>query len=133
MPKFSDDSIAQLATCDYRIQEVLNEAIKVVDFTILEGHRSFDRQRQLYESGSSLSKPGRGKHETFPSLAVDIAPYPIDFTYLPQYYYLAGVILTIASRLGIKMRFGGDWDMDGHMKPKGACLSDLGHFELMED
>jgi peptidoglycan L-alanyl-D-glutamate endopeptidase CwlK len=129
---FGEGSLKELQTLDYRLQKVLLEAIKICDFTILEGHRSKERQEDMYKKGLSNSKPGDGKHEPFPSLAVDIAPFPIDFEYLPQYYFLAGVILGIARQLNIKMRFGGDWDMDGHMKPKSKVLADLGHFELME-
>ena len=47
MPKFGSRSKKNLATCDERIQKVLNEVIKHVDCSVIEGHRSAERQNKL--------------------------------------------------------------------------------------
>ena len=49
MPKFGRSSRARLITCDKRLQKVFNEVIKYVDCSVLEGHRSGERQDKLFE------------------------------------------------------------------------------------
>ena len=49
MPRFGKRSKEKLATCDDRLQKVFNEVIKHVDCSVLEGHRSKERQNKLYE------------------------------------------------------------------------------------
>ena len=44
MAKFGKSSKKRLATCDERLQKVFNEVIKYVDCSVLEGHRSEERQ-----------------------------------------------------------------------------------------
>lgn len=129
---FSDKSKIQLATCDPRLQLIAGEAIKFIDFTVLQGHRSDDEQEALFKENKSLKRPGESKHNLYPSMAMDIAPFPIDFNYLPQFYYLAGIIMTIAWRMGIKIRWGGCWSGD-FSSIKSNSFNDLGHFEIMED
>ena len=78
MPKFGKTSRKRLATCDERLQKVFNEVIKHVDCSILEGHRSGERQNKLYDEGKTKVKFPKGRHNNNPSLAVDVARYPID-------------------------------------------------------
>ena len=53
MPRFGKSSKKRLATCDNRLQKVFNEVIKTVDCSILEGHRSAERQDKLFEEGKT--------------------------------------------------------------------------------
>lgn len=129
MAKLSDASIKKLATCDADLQLVIKAAIDFMDFTVLCGHRTNEEQEILFKQGLTKARAGESKHNVFPSRAVDLAPYPVDFNDSSRYYYLAGTIMTLASRLGIKMRFGGDWNMDKSFKDE--AFKDLGHFELM--
>ena len=130
---FGSKSLSALKTCHPDIQRVLNESIKYVNFSVLEGHRSNKRQNELYEQEVSKKKGGKGKHNKTPSEAVDTAPYPIHFEnehlYLARFYLLAGVIMTIAKQLGIKMRGGYDWDSDFDFTDQE--FHDLGHHELI--
>jgi len=41
---------------------------------------------------------------------------------------LAGVMLNAAQEMGIRVRWGGDWDGDGSTKDQ--TFHDLGHYEL---
>jgi peptidoglycan L-alanyl-D-glutamate endopeptidase CwlK len=43
---------------------------------------------------------------------------------------MAGVILTCAKQLGVKLRWGGDWDGDGNRL--NNKFNDLAHFELVD-
>ena len=62
MPKFSNRSAERLATCHADLQRLFNEVIKKYDCTILEGHRSNERQEELYRQGKSKLRAGFSKH-----------------------------------------------------------------------
>ena len=74
MPKFGKRSKERLETCDNRLQLVFNEVIRYVDCSILEGHRSGERQNKLFEEGKTKVKYPNGRHNANPSRAVDVAP-----------------------------------------------------------
>ena len=63
-----------------------------------------------------------------PSRAVDVAPYPIDWSDRERFTYFAGFVKGIASQMGIDIIWGGDWDNDTDLKDNG--FDDLVHFEL---
>lgn len=128
MYRFGDRSKKQLNTCCPEIREILNEAIKHVDFTILQGHRSLAEQKALYEQRKS--KVLKGKHNSLPSMAVDIAPYPIDWKDEARFAHLVGLIKGIAAMKGIKIRCGCDWDMDGDIRDHD--FMDYPHIEISE-
>lgn len=131
MPRFSGRSMDELHTLDDRLVAVLSEAIKHIDFTILEGARTLDRQRQLLAAGKTLTL--NSKHvvsDTYPlARAVDIAPYPIDWGNKERFVYFAGWIMGIAHVRGTRLRWGGDWDRDTEVSDER--FRDLGHFELL--
>ena len=62
MYKFGKRSRGNLSTCDEKLQEVFNEVIKYVDCSILEGHRSEERQEQLYKEGKTKVHYPKGRH-----------------------------------------------------------------------
>lgn len=128
--KFSKRSLDKLKTCDERLQKIFMEVIKHIDITILEGFRGKELQNLYYEQGKSKLKFPNGKHNKMPSLAVDVAPYPIDWKDSARFYYLAGFAKGVASQMGYKLRFGGDWDSDNDFKDQN--FHDLPHFEIVE-
>ena len=128
MPRFSRASLSALATCHADLQRVMEEAIRHIDFTVIEGHRGRTAQEKAYKAGNSKVRWPNGKHNTLPSKAVDIAPYPIDWSDTERFVYFAGIIMGIAAEMGIKLRWGGDWDGDTHVKDEK--FRDYGHFEL---
>jgi len=130
MPKFSKKSKAKLNTCDKRLIELFNKVVKKFDCTIIEGHRSKDRQNKLFDEGKSKLQYPNGKHNATPSMAVDVAPYPIDWNDRERFTYFAGYVIGIAYQMGLKIRWGGDWDMDTQVKDNN--FDDLPHFEIKE-
>ena len=42
---------------------------------------------------------------------------------------MAGFVMGIANTVGIKLRWGGDWDKDTELKDNK--FNDLGHFEII--
>lgn len=138
MPRFSETSKARLATCDARLQLVLNEAIEVVDFTVLEGHRGEAAQNLAFNTGKSKLPWPRGKHNAFPSRAVDIAPWlpqvKIDWGDLVAFGRLMGVVQAMAYHHGVKLRFGLDWDGDFRSvnRDPDEGFMDAPHVELVD-
>lgn len=125
--EFSKQSLANLKTCDKRLQKLFNEVIKHYDCTILEGHRSNEDQLKAFNAGKSRIKSG-SKHNYSPSLAADVVPWPIDWGDKNRFYHFAGTVQGIAKMLNIKIRWGGDWDSDNIMKDQ--TFNDLPHFQL---
>jgi hypothetical protein len=130
MAKFSQASKSKLATADRRLQELFNLVIKEHDCTVLYGHRSNEEQDELYRKGLSKLKGGQSSHNSNPSRAVDVVAYPINWKDYKRHYHFAGIVLGIASQLGIKIRWGGDWDMDDDLNDQ--TFNDLVHFEVIE-
>lgn len=144
MFKFGLRSLENLETCHEDLQTIHLEAIKTsrVDYGISEGHRSLERQKELFDEGKSridgISK--KGKHNYYPAQATDIYAFvpenkkmAFDKVHLA---YLAGHIMEVARRLydegkvKHRLRWGGNWDGDGTLLIDQS-LKDMPHFELM--
>lgn len=145
MPGFSKKSLDKLNTCHPKLQLVMNEAIKHYDFTVLYGTRTVAEQFELYKKGRELQPDGtwkkvgstvteldgktkKSKHNYSPSLAVDIAPYPIDWNNIQRFKDLAKVVESAAIAVGVKIVWGADWDMDGNIEEHK--FKDFPHYEL---
>ena len=129
MPSFSDKSLSKLATCDPRLQRVFHEVVRNFDCTILEGHRNRERQNQMVAEGKSQVRWPDGKHNTVPSMAVDVTPYPIVWDDRERQTLFAGYVLATAKAMGVNLRWGGDWDRDTEVRDNS--FDDLVHFELV--
>ena len=79
MPSFGKTSRSKLETCAQEIQDVLNEAIKHYDFSVIDGHRDMERQNVYFNEGKSQVRWPNSRHNSYPSQAVDIIPYPGGF------------------------------------------------------
>ena len=132
MPRFGKRSRSRLKGVDVRLVNVLNEVVKYFDITVIEGLRSQERQNELVEQGKSKTK--FGKHVE--GKAVDIAPYPIDWNSRDDFHYLGGFVLGVASKMGVDVRWGGDWSDSSLSKnartTKDNSFDDLVHFEIKE-
>ena len=121
MAKFGKRSMANLVGVHPKIVDVLTDAIQHYDFTVLEGVRSSERQKELYDKGASQTLNSRHLRQSDGySHAVDIAPYPIDWEDTERFYYLAGLIEGVARSTGVKLTWGGWW----------KTLKDCPHFQL---
>ena len=128
MPKFGRTSRKRLDSCHEDIREVFNEVVKHYDCSIVCGYRGEKEQNQAYDKGNSKVKYPKGRHNKFPSNAVDVAPYPIDWADRDGFILFAGFVLGVASQKGINLRWGGDWDGDFDLSDNQ--FDDLVHFEL---
>ena len=101
--------------------EIINKSIDLVDFEVICGHRNEKDQNQAYEDGKSKLKYPNSKHNIIPSLAVDLAPRPIDWSNKEAFCHLAGIITATAHSLGYTVKWGGDWH----------TFKDYPHFEIV--
>ena len=142
MYKFGNTSKSRLQTCHKDIQLIMNESIKItnVDFGIAEGHRSIEKQQQYFKEGKSkidgVNK--KGKHNYMPSFAVDIYPYFENgakwdnehLSFLSGIIHAVSEILFADGKISHKVRWGGNWDMDGIILIDQS-FDDRPHFELV--
>lgn len=131
MPKFGKSSESALATAHPDLVRVARRVIELFDHSILEGHRGEAAQNAAFKKGLSQQRWPHGKHNAMPSNAIDIAPYPVDWSDTEaarqRFVLLAGYYLAIGATMGIALRWGGDWDGDDDTRDER--FRDYGHIE----
>ena len=128
MAKFGKTSKKRLETAHPQLQEIFNEVVKVIDCSVLEGHRGEELQNKYFNEGKSKVKFPDGRHNKLPSLAVDVTPYPVDWNDRERQTLFAGYVLGVASQMGLNVRWGGDWNKDFSVADNR--FDDFPHFEL---
>lgn len=125
--KFSRRSEDNLNGVHSDLIKVVRRALQLstVDFTVIEGLRSKAKQKRLFTQGAS--KTMNSRHLT--GHAVDLVPYPLDWNNKHAFEQVAQAMLTAAKELGIAIRWGGDWNMNGSSKDE--TFYDGLHFELL--
>lgn len=155
---YGKSSFTNLLSCDKKLQAVAVRALEIAnkcgrDLSVIEGHRSLERQKALLEKG--LSQVKEGKHNEYPSKALDFLPYHITYKGLSgnpiqvkaiatkygisyevamqkvcaEFYIIAQCFMIAAAELNINIRWGGDWDRDNDVF--NNSFDDLGHIELL--
>lgn len=119
MPSLGPRSVMRLKGVHPDLVKVVQHAIEIteVDFTVLEGLRTLERQRELVKAGASQTLKSR--HLT--GHAVDLAAWvddQVNWSW-PLYSKIAKAMKTAAADLGVDITWGGDWKM-----------KDGPHFEL---
>lgn len=125
---FSTASLSKLRTCHPDIQKIMNEVIKKIDFTVIEGARSKQTQDEYYAKGTSKVKYPNSYHNTKKtliiekhqpekssecSLAIDIAPYPINWENMDRFVELSRYVKEAAEKHNIPLDWGYDlWEWD---------------------
>lgn len=126
-------SLARLKGVDEQLVNIVKRAIEIseVDFTVLEGVRTLERQRELYAQGRTA--PGKivtwtMKSRHIEGKAVDLVPYPLDWNDLDKFDKIKNAMFQAAREQDVNLRWGADWDGDGKYREKGEY--DSPHFEL---
>ena len=116
--KLGTRSMQSLSGVHPDLVDVVKLAITItgVDFTVIEGIRNINRQRELYKAGKSTTMNSR--HIT--GHAVDMVPYPVDWNDLERFETMAVAMKAAAEELEIPIVWGGDW----------KSFYDAPHFEL---
>lgn len=135
MPSFSPKSLQRLGTCHPDLQTLFNEVIKHFDCTVLFGYRDEADQNQAFAEGKSEKKFPFSKHNSMPSNAADVAPYPLpawsktlDFVYFGGYVMGIAAVLLAQGKIKSKIRYGGDFNMNKIISD--SKFYDLVHFEV---
>jgi peptidoglycan L-alanyl-D-glutamate endopeptidase CwlK len=133
MPYFSESSLEKLSTVHSDLITLFTQVVKDFDCTVISGLRTLEEQQALYAKGRS--EPGeivtncdgvnrRSNHQS--GNAVDVVPYPIDWSDTKRMrefgWYVLGVANTL-KRQGVmshNVMWGGQW----------TRFPDLPHFEL---
>lgn len=109
MFKLGTRSIQRLEGVHPQLVSVVKRAIKIteVDFTVLEGLRSYERQKELYRAGATRTMNSR--HLT--GHAVDLGAY-VDGQVAwdwPLYHRIAVAVKEAALIENVPIEWGGDW------------------------
>ena len=111
MPHFGERSQRNLVGVHPGLIELFAEVVKGYDCTIISGFRTESEQTALLEHDpprTQLAWPG-SKHNSIPSFAVDVAPYPIDWSDIQRFIHFAGYVQRVSEELMIAVRWGGFW------------------------
>jgi len=136
MPIFSSKSLSNLMTCHEDLIILFKEVIKNIDCVVTEGHRDQEKQEAAFNSGNSKLHYPHGKHNSVPSNAVDVYPYPVDMKNISRFYFLAGYVLGTANKLyeeekiSHRIRWGGDFNNNYDITDDKGLI-DLPHYELI--
>ncbi len=122
MYKLSNRSLDRLSGVDDRLVEVVKAAIQEteVDFGVIQGLRTLEEQKKLFESGASQTM--KSKH--LDGLAVDLMAYVggRGSWELNVYDEIADAVKWAADDVGVPIRWGAAWhiadirDWDGTME-----------------
>lgn len=131
--KFGNTSLARLEQAHEAWRLILNDVLQFMDITVICTHRGKEEQNKAFAEKKSKLKWPDSKHNTLPSIAVDIAPYSsvskIEWNNTKRFGYMAGLVIACAKARGYTVRWGGDWDSDGETEDQN--FHDLPHFELV--
>lgn len=128
--RLSARSLGNLEGVHPDLVRVVKRAIQITrqDFVVIEGVRTPERQRELYAQGRS--KPGKKVTWTLTSNhfkkadgyghAVDLCPYPVDWSDLRKFAEIAKAMKLAARDENVSIAWGGDWRTN----------KDSPHFEL---
>ena len=118
--KLGPRSVARLKGVHPDLVKVVERAIQLtpVDFTVLEGLRSLERQKALVAAGASQTLKSRH----LDGHAVDLGAWvdeQVDWSW-PLYGKIAGAMKAAVAELKIPIEWGGDW----------TTFKDGPHFQL---
>lgn len=137
--RFSKKSIENLKGVHPYLVSIVVHALKcntTVDFTVIEGMRTRERQQELFKKGTT--KTLNSKHcmqDIGYCYAVDLLPYikGVSSTDIwnkkDAFKAVSDAMFKSSKDLGIKIRWGGDWNQNG--RSDDETFYDGPHFELM--
>lgn len=108
----------ELDTCHPTLQRLIREVdrrlaasprAQRLDLKVVKGHRNKAEQHAAFLAGDSKLDWPDSQHNTLPSTAVDIGPYPLDWKDTELFMLLIGYVLAVADDLGIDIEVGALW------------------------
>lgn len=98
MGRFSGKSLSELFTADIDLQVLFQDVVEDFDCSVLQGKRSEEQQRENVDTG--VSKTMDSKHVyplDEPSLALDVAPYPLRWPKLREMIDELGDLIAVGA------------------------------------
>jgi len=127
MPIHSASSRKKLLECHPDLQRLVEEVAKRTDLLVICGHRGKREQNEAFMGGKSKLSWPHSKHNSIPSLAIDIAPLQPDGSLswddIKRFKEMGAVVLEEAEKLNLKIRWGGNF----------VSFKDFVHFEVLKD
>tara|TARA_Y100000310_G_scaffold344062_1_gene454879 strand:+ start:737 stop:1117 length:381 start_codon:yes stop_codon:yes gene_type:complete len=124
MPAFGKVSRKKLDECHWDLQRLMERVVEIRDISVVCGKRNKEDQNQAFAAGKSHLKWPNSNHNVIDpaslSNAVDIVPWPEQYTNELVMVHVAGIVLGVAAEMGIKIIWGGSW----------PGLRDNWHFEI---
>lgn len=124
--KFSKRSEDNLKGVNPDLEKVIRRTLEIspVDFIVIEGLRTKERQKELVNTGKSQTMNSR--HLT--GNAVDIIPVNTKWQ-VEEFKPLLRAVKQAADELGVKLRFGINWKNDPSL-PIETRFIDAPHVEI---
>lgn len=113
-----DRSTKNLVGVNADLVKVVKRALELspVDFTVIEGLRTKERQAELMKQG--FTRTLNSRHII--GEAVDIVPLPVDWKNPKPFGLVAEAMKKAADELGVKITWGGSW----------RTFKDLPHYQI---
>ena len=131
MAKLHQKSLDKLSACHPDLQVLAEEVSRHIDYMVVWGYRNKGEQDKAFAANNGVAWP-TSKHnhlakkligdklEMVPeSLAIDVAPLPLDWKNTDRFCVLLGVFLACSSIMQIPIRLG-----------PSVRKGDYGHIEL---
>lgn len=121
-------SAARLAGAHPLLHTLFQAVAARTPIIILDSQRGRAAQEEAFRKGNSKAHFGESAHNWTPSVALDVAPRPLNWDDRKAFITLSTIAFEEARRLRIPIRWGGDWNRNGILTDEK--LSDLPHYEL---
>jgi peptidoglycan L-alanyl-D-glutamate endopeptidase CwlK len=136
MASYGNASKHRLESARYDLRRWAERLILRFDHTVVCAHRGAEAQEEAFRNGKSKVHYPNSRHNSYPSLALDLAPWDadvgrIDWGARERFILLAGMGLQLAYEMGLPITWGGDWDNDTYMRDHS--FQDFPHFQLPKD
>lgn len=151
MASFGTASRANLVDVNSTLVKIANGVVGFWDCSVTDGVRSIEEQRKNVARGVSktmdskhLPQPDKDPKENGKAKAIDIVPYPVNWTAIEkgyaaikhvsggmevaEMYAFAGFVDGYAAALGINLRSGYDWNTNRQFEDQSFL--DLPHHEM---
>ena len=133
--RWGKKSSSKLSLLTPNLQKLAHKVLdyNIIDCLVDDSYRTAEEQDRLYSIGKSKVQWPNSQHNKLPSKAMDLVPVINGIASWNHYHcsVLAGLVLAAAIELGIKLRWGGNWDMD-HEPITDQDFQDLAHYEELD-
>lgn len=140
MNRYSVRSSNCLHSCSVSLQHLFQHVLPIVDHTIFEGYRAEKDHLKYFDEKLTKVPYYKSKHSRRPSAAIHVLPCPLlwpedaeddedELWRFKRIYYFAGVVIGVANKLDIPIRWGGNWKGCNTFK---QSFDDLCHYELID-